>query len=448
MGMTSCSGATSTMRLPVVGNWSVQSPRGGVSLVRWTTLTMRMPLAGAVPAVAAFSATETALNEPFAGVIAAVIPGAIGAAAVWTRYSDACGNPCVCQAMSASSSLKPSSGAKPVTKFPLTFPSAKYAQIKLPPFASLSAGVKTPLVRWGAIDPAALLVPLTAATVAMPVNSETVYWKFLTGASKVMVIVSTQAPPAQAFGSTKIDEINWLPSSAVTTGGPQVCTLTSVTETVRVFDHSYEIPITRQLPGSTGFGSVNLKALPNSLMLTGLAELETCWTSAGAAGPEGGGRRGPFERDGIAVRVDRGRRQRDLVSQGDRGGRRRHRGDHRRMIGSGLRTGDVESSDYDRRRLLLDHGDPGGARSDQSGAREDARGDGLVACGQAQRSGERAARIARQVGRNARGRRGHRDAADVGARGQGRHQHADGHFGRRRLPGAGAEQERDAGPTH
>src|SRR6266446_1007290 len=288
MGMTSCSGATSTMRLPVVGNWSVQSPRGGVSLVRWTTLTMRMPLAGAVPAVAAFSATETALNEPFAGVIAAVIPGAIGAAAVWTKYSDACGNPCVCQAMSASSSLKPSSGAKPVTKFPLTFPSAKYAQIKLPPFASLSAGVKTPLVRWGAIDPAALLVPLSAATVAMPVSSETVYWKFLTGASKVMVIVSTQAPPAQAFGSTKIDEINWPPSSAVTTGGPQVCALTSVTETVRVFDHSYEIPITRQLPGSTGFGSVNLKALPNSLMLTGLAELETCWTSAGAAGPEGG----------------------------------------------------------------------------------------------------------------------------------------------------------------
>ena len=71
-----------------------------------------MPLGGAVPACAAWSATETPLKTSDESPVA-VIPGLSSTAFACTKYSDACGNPWfVFHAMSASSRLKPLAGTK------------------------------------------------------------------------------------------------------------------------------------------------------------------------------------------------------------------------------------------------------------------------------------------------------------------------------------------------
>jgi len=104
-----------TIRLPCDGNIRFQVDGAGlISLVKCAQRTMRIPDAGgAVPAAAALRATDTTLKVSFAGVIAAVNPASIGAAAVWTKYSLAwCWLSLSPQAMSASSSANPLAGAK------------------------------------------------------------------------------------------------------------------------------------------------------------------------------------------------------------------------------------------------------------------------------------------------------------------------------------------------
>src|SRR5712671_5199573 len=134
---------------------------------------MRIPAAGAVPAGAAFKATDTALKESPAGVIVTVMPGLIAAAAACTEYSEAwCALASVPQAMSASSKVKPVPAAKFVAAWPLPglALSYTYVQIRFPPLGSLFPGVKLPDATVPpTLDPEVVLprlAPFTGDTVA------------------------------------------------------------------------------------------------------------------------------------------------------------------------------------------------------------------------------------------------------------------------------------------
>src|SRR5271169_3021071 len=73
-----------TRRFPVAGSCSDQVV-GGASLVKWMILSTWIPAGAAVPAEAALRATVTPLKPSTVSAVA-VIPGLIGAAAVWTKY--------------------------------------------------------------------------------------------------------------------------------------------------------------------------------------------------------------------------------------------------------------------------------------------------------------------------------------------------------------------------
>ena len=108
--------------------------------------------------------------------------------------------------------------------------------MRFPPLALLLPGVKLPVASAPPACAAAALVPLTGATVAMLVNSEMVYWKGITGASRVIVMVVT---PACAFGRTYTAEMVPEPELAVTAAeAGHTFPFVSPMLTVRLEDHA------------------------------------------------------------------------------------------------------------------------------------------------------------------------------------------------------------------
>src|SRR5512140_2933916 len=90
----------------------------------------------------------------------------------------------------------------------------KYDQIRFPPAASLFAGVNEGMASAGAVV-WPRLEPLTGETGSRLSNSETVYWKALTEASKLTVMVVV---PGRAPGRTKIEEMRLRLSVVVAAG--------------------------------------------------------------------------------------------------------------------------------------------------------------------------------------------------------------------------------------
>src|SRR5690242_17194194 len=105
----------------------------------------------------------------------------------------------------------------------------------------------------------------------------------MTSLSKLTVRVVT---PARAPGRTKMDEMRLTPSLVVTAGEVgQTFPLPSAMRTVRAAEKVYEMPRTRQLPATTGFGRVKRKSFPTRVSSGGFEVDDRCCTRAGTGGP-------------------------------------------------------------------------------------------------------------------------------------------------------------------